>query len=172
MPTILYKDLNDLPDISAVYIVKDGEKVLYVGSSIRLRTRFRNHHKKEFFKSPNVVIEYIECDIQWLGPLEVQKIKELRPILNSVANKRRAQNKKALTGKPWFPFEPNDSTSFRDKTIYFLNIQRDKSLKEIAKELNLNYEWLCLFSRGKSINPGVNTIQKLYEYLTKTKLAV
>lgn len=172
MNTILYKNLNDLPDVSAVYIVRDGEVVLYVGSSIRLRTRFRNHHKKEFFKSPSITIEYIECDIHWLGPLEVQKIKELKPTLNSVANKRTLQKEKNLTGKSWYPFGDNDTTSFRDKTIQLLNMQHEKSLKEIAKELDLKYEWLCSFSRGKSVNPGVNTVQKLYEYLTSSKLSV
>lgn len=170
MPTILYKNLNDLPDISAVYIVKDGEIVLYVGSTIRLRTRFRNHHKKEFFVKDGITIEYEACEVHWLGPKEHQKIKELQPTLNSLIGRRSGAKKNE--GKLFFPFGENTATSLRDKTIHLLNSQREKSLKEIAKELNVNYEWLCLFSRGKSINPGVNTVQKLYEYLNKSQLAV
>lgn len=173
MPVISYNDLNNLPDISAVYIVFVDDKILYVGSTIRLRTRFRGHHKKEFFKGNDVFIEYIPCEVHQLGPLENQKIRDLSPTLNSYTNRRKARAISVPTlGKPFYPLGQNDETSLRDKTIYLLNSQRDKSLRQIAKDLDLSYEWVCLFSRGKSINPGVNTVQKLYEYLNKAKLTV
>ena len=175
VPTILYSDKNTLPEISAVYIVRHNGIVLYVGSTIRLRTRFRRHHKKEFFKNEGTSIEYIECEIQWLGPLEVSKCKELQPTLNSIAKRpnRKQQPIDKVGGKAWYPFgNNNEGTSLRDRTIYLLNSNRDKSLKEIAEATNTSYVWLSAFSRGRSLNPGVNTVQKLYEYLTNSKLAV
>lgn len=177
LPVISYNDLNNLPDISAVYVVFANDIILYVGSTVRLRTRFRDHHKKEFFKGKDVYIEYMPCEVHQLGPLENQKIRELSPTLNSYSNRRKIKPNisasTALLGKPYNPFgQINNETSLRDKTIYLLNSQREKSLRQIAKELEVNYEWICLFSRGKSINPGVNTVQKLYEYLTKSRLAV
>lgn len=180
MPTILYKDKSTLPDISAVYIIREKELALYVGSTIRLRTRFKSgHHKKEFFNKEIATIEYMECEVQWLGLMEITKIRELQPTLNSLAGRKtKTTNSLAFKkhdkseGKLWYPFgQDNKTTSLRDKTIYLL-VTHDKSLAQIAKENNINYNWLCSFSRGKSINPGVNTIQKLYEYLTNTKLAV
>ena len=173
LPTILYKNVDDLPDISAVYIVRNGSIVLYVGSTIRLRARLRAHHKKEFFKMDGVTVEYIACEVQWLGPLEHKTIRELQPTLNAMMGRRSfKQRSLTLDGKLFYPFGENEVTSLRDKTIYLLNSQKDKNLKQISTELAVSYEWLCLFSRGKSINPGVNTVQKLYEYLTKSKLAV
>lgn len=180
MPTILYKDKLALPDVSAVYIIREKESVMYVGSTIRLRTRFKSgHHKKEFLNKEIATIEYIECEIHQLGTMELAKIRELNPSLNSLAGRKNSNiiiaaktNDVKPEGKLWYPFgQNNNSTSLRDKTIYLL-VTCDKSLTQIAKDNNLNYNWLCSFSRGKSINPGVNTIQKLYEYLSNTKLAV
>jgi len=174
MPTVLYKDFNTLPDVSAVYVVWRGAECLYVGSTLRLRPRIKGHHKKELFLNTDT-IEYFPCDVQWLGTYEAHKIKELLPKFNSYSSRKKIagpNNMSLSLGKPYSPLGMNEATSFRDHTIYLLNSQHEKSLAKIAKDLNLNYAWLSAFSRGKCINPGVNTVQKLYEYLTDSKLAV
>jgi hypothetical protein len=161
----------ELPNISAVYIIKTAKETLYVGSTVTLRARLRAHHRKDIFNAdPTIIIEYIPCEIHNLGKLETLKIKELLPKLNAYGIRTPYVEKTPLLFYPlgW----GNPSTSLRDKTIYLLNSQREKTLKQIGKETDINIAWLSLFSRGKSLNPGVNTVQKLYEHLTKSKLNV
>jgi len=41
-----------------------------------------------------------------------------------------------------------------------------------AKEADLDVSWLSMFNRGKITEPSVNKVQKLYEYLSKSKLKI
>src|SRR5579859_4490417 len=165
MPEILYKDLMELPHISAVYIIKTKDGVvLYVGSTVSLRYRLRSHHHKNTFNAdPEIIIEYIPCENGKLGELENLKIKELVPKLNSYAKRTKFVEKSPVFYFPNGNQDLNGYTSLRDKTTYLLNSQREKTIKEISKDTGISMAWLALFSRGKSINPGVNTVQKLYE---------
>ena len=47
-----------------------------------------------------------------------------------------------------------------------------RTLLEIHKESGIPFYWLKKFSAGEINDPSVNTIQKLYEFLSKKKLAV
>lgn len=48
----------------------------------------------------------------------------------------------------------------------------DRSLAEIFKQSGLPFYWLKKFKAGRIKQPSVNRIQKLYEFLTQSKLAV
>jgi hypothetical protein len=45
-------------------------------------------------------------------------------------------------------------------------------LPKISKETEISYFWLRKFKQNAIPNPGVNTVQKLYEYLSGEKLGV
>ena len=65
------------------------------------------------------------------------------------------------------------STSLRDKT---LDLIQNRSVKltflVMSAETGIGERWMRMFSKDQIPNPGVNTIQTLYEYLSKKKLEV
>lgn len=40
------------------------------------------------------------------------------------------------------------------------------SLRAISQSAGVNYEWLRRFGAGRIPNPGVDTVQRLHDYLT------
>lgn len=58
-----------------------------------------------------------------------------------------------------------------DKTMKLLE-QDVRSLRQIAKEVKLPYDWLVGVRYKRIKNPSVNRIQKLYEYLSGQRLSV
>ena len=46
----------------------------------------------------------------------------------------------------------------------------EEGVWEISTKTGLGYFWLRQLKAGNIVDPGVNKIQKLYEYLTKKKL--
>jgi hypothetical protein len=49
---------------------------------------------------------------------------------------------------------------------------RKLTLRMIADEIGITERWLLNFASGKTPNPGVNTVQALYEYLAGKELAL
>lgn len=47
-----------------------------------------------------------------------------------------------------------------------------RGLLDIHKESDIPFYWLRKMQQGEIADPGVNRVQKLYEYLTDTKLAL
>lgn len=64
-------------------------------------------------------------------------------------------------------------TSLRDTTLALL---QERSVKltfvKISEEIKVSETWLRMFSQDRIPNPGVNTIQTLYEYLSKKQLSL
>ena len=44
------------------------------------------------------------------------------------------------------------------------------SMKQIAKDLDLNERWLFFFRKGHFDDPGVEKVERIYVYLTKKPL--
>ena len=66
-------------------------------------------------------------------------------------------------------YDVKDSLSLYHKTLFLL--RKDKrSTKEIANSSGLPQFWLRNFRQGMIINPSVNKVQFLYEYLTGKEL--
>ncbi len=64
-------------------------------------------------------------------------------------------------------------TSLRDRTLELLiNRSIILTFKKISEDTQISEEWLSSFARNKISNPGVNTIQTLYEYLNKQEIQV
>lgn len=57
------------------------------------------------------------------------------------------------------------SSSLRDRTLELL-IGHNEDLKTISNNSNISLPWLDKFRYNTPKNPGVATVQKLYEYLT------
>lgn len=65
------------------------------------------------------------------------------------------------------------TTAINDKTLYLLqNRNVQLTLRKIAEETGLDEAWLSAFNRQKISDPGVNKVQTLYEYLTKTTIVL
>jgi hypothetical protein len=65
------------------------------------------------------------------------------------------------------------TTRLRDHTQHMLrNRNVQLTYVRIAQETGLNVRWLEKFALDKFTNPGVNSIECLYEYLTKQPLNI
>ena len=61
--------------------------------------------------------------------------------------------------------------SLYSKTLELLK-DSGTPLPEIYKETNIPYYWLKNFSSGKTLDPSVNRVQRLYEFLSGKELGV
>jgi GIY-YIG catalytic domain len=86
LPSLPLIEKNKLPEIAAIYIVWSSNKLLYIGKTGGLRTRFSSHHKMlDFLASgDNVWIAWFTIDSQDSPLLEANLIELLEPELNSV----------------------------------------------------------------------------------------
>lgn len=57
------------------------------------------------------------------------------------------------------------TTSLLEETRRLLK-ESGKPLPNIYKDTDINFFWLKKFKAGDITDPSVNTVQKLYEYLT------
>lgn len=62
-------------------------------------------------------------------------------------------------------------TGWRDYTYALLqNRNVQITFKKISEDTGIPEEWLSSFSRNRMVNPGVNTIQTLCEYLSNKEI--
>ena len=77
-----------LPQEPGCYIVRSGERVVYVGKSkclhYRWFTRDSKHHRYDFIKEyfPDATIECVLCPEDDLSVKEMELIRKLNPIMN------------------------------------------------------------------------------------------
>lgn len=63
------------------------------------------------------------------------------------------------------------STTWQDETRELLNGRSVKiTYKMIADAIGVTEGWVKLFAIGKTENPGINTVEALYNYLMQHKL--
>jgi hypothetical protein len=74
---------------SAVYIVKHGRNMLYVGESGNLRERLAVHELRDFFECKGVTVSWIEVPPSVRKKTEAKLIKRLHPRLNGRASHTR-----------------------------------------------------------------------------------
>lgn len=78
------EDKNNLPAISAIYIVYQQDKLLYVGKTSNLKNRWLSHHRLVQFlqAGSDVYIAWFPCDIEQLDTVEDTFIELLEPEFN------------------------------------------------------------------------------------------
>lgn len=62
--------------------------------------------------------------------------------------------------------------SLLEKTLDLLRNHRQKTLREIEDATELPYYWLRKMASGEIADPGVNRVQKLYEYLSQSTISL
>lgn len=89
LPSVYLLDRNNLPNCAAIYFVSDSKgHVLYIGRTVNLVERWRQHHRfnqlKRFNRKDRVSISWMTCsnDINTLSNLEDEFIKLYKPPLN------------------------------------------------------------------------------------------
>lgn len=90
-----------LPERSGVYVVLDGDKVLYVGRAINIRRRVHSrrnqHHKLNIIKNINGLdVAYIEASISDIKDIEAKLISKINPEYNLVGNNNHESAKSEL----------------------------------------------------------------------------
>lgn len=84
LPSLPYELRHELPDVSAVYIVAQDGKALYVGSTVNLRKRWINHHRARLIEpESNTVIAWRTVDVIALRTTETDYVKVLQLAWNS-----------------------------------------------------------------------------------------
>lgn len=89
LPSVYLLDKDNLPNCTAIYFVSDSKgQVLYIGRTVNLVERWRQHHRfnqlKRFNRKDRVSISWMTCsnDLKTLSNLEVEFIKLYKPPLN------------------------------------------------------------------------------------------
>lgn len=59
--------------------------------------------------------------------------------------------------------------SLQEKTLDLLK-QDDRTMRQISEETDLPYDWLVGFKHERFKESSANRVQRLYEYLSGTKL--
>lgn len=83
--TITWGNFHELPSESGVYIVCDGERILYVGQSKNMRRRWTRHHRKQQInnlQSDNIKIAFLLLSEKELASAERMFIAVLKPVFN------------------------------------------------------------------------------------------
>jgi excinuclease UvrABC nuclease subunit len=89
LPSVSLLEKNNLPSCAAIYFVSDSKgQVLYIGRTVNLVERWREHHRFNQLKRLNrkdcIRISWMTCsnDIKTLSNLENEFIKLHKPPLN------------------------------------------------------------------------------------------
>ena len=89
LPSVYLLEKDKLPNCAAIYFVSDSKaQVLYIGRTVNLFERWRNHHRfnqlKRFNRKERLSISWITCsnDINTLSNLENSLIELYKPPLN------------------------------------------------------------------------------------------
>jgi hypothetical protein len=72
----------DMPDVSGVYLLSEGDEVVYVGSSVRLRTRIRGHQLRDWIRSGRFKLTLLPADASVVRDIEKVLIRIIKPPLN------------------------------------------------------------------------------------------
>lgn len=89
LPSVALCDGFFLPHASVIYFAVSQGRVLYVGQSVDVYMRWRNHHKyQELSRYPNVRIYWLNVPKIMLDRAENDFIKEFLPPLNDVVQKK------------------------------------------------------------------------------------
>lgn len=161
-----YEDRRTLPNVSAVYVVRNEQGALYAGSTWTLRQRLVSHNKREAFEANSAAfIDWVEVKDEQLEETEKKFVREFMPTLNKLAHRSKVK-KKPVTVPVGYPKQ----TSYRDLAISLLQDHLkdkplDKTLAEVSKEIDVSISWLKLMAKGKIDNPGTVTIETLIEFL-------
>lgn len=89
LPSVYLLDKNNLPNCAAIYFVSDNSgQIIYVGRTVNLVARWRDHHRfnqlKRFNRKNPLIISWLTCssDLNTLSALETEFIKLYKPPLN------------------------------------------------------------------------------------------
>lgn len=89
LPSIPLNHKSMLPEIVAIYFIKDNTNLYYIGQTANLCKRFNAHPVvKQLVKQvklDDVVVTWVECETYELRVLETLAIKEFQPIMNKTA---------------------------------------------------------------------------------------
>lgn len=86
LPFATLVNRHNLPRISGVYFVLDGDEILYIGQSQNIRSRWMKHHRLNQLngmKTENILISWLKIqDLEILPVAEKSLINRLNPLLN------------------------------------------------------------------------------------------
>lgn len=148
--------------VTGIYLLKfNGSDKVYVGQSVDIYKRFREHKNKLKLgkhqpKLTNAFLKYgfpelevvCECSAQELDQLEMEAI----DIWDSINNGYNFQKDSAFHG-PSLKGEDNKKAQYSEdvyKLIFDTLIDSNLSIKEIAKNLNVNINVVYQISNGSS----------------------
>lgn len=86
LPSLALNDKKNLPSVSAIYLVLEGETIIYIGLAKNLYSRWRNYHQKMKHlrtRKTSLKIAWLECSDSDLMPaIEKALIAYFHPELN------------------------------------------------------------------------------------------
>lgn len=134
--TVPYKDHKAMPQQPAVYVARDGDTVLYIGSTKNLRQRWMFHHRARWMPANTELTFFTDLSIplRWYWLAEHQLIVYYDPPLNGKHLKKHSFNGFPPSSEyhvptlllrarvKGHPFTMNKVTELLDMAIKFANM--------------------------------------------------
>lgn len=139
----------DIPKHPGVYIISDGDNVVYVGKAAKLSTRLRGkYHKAEEINAlSDPKIDYVLCDKDEINIVESLLIIDQKPRLNSLIMKCSKRSKaKSVTrnANGGIRYDGRQIDMYR-LSVWLFGYNRDNS--ENISPSQVSSDHLALFTR-------------------------
>lgn len=158
LPSVPLIEKDRLPQLAAIYfVISENGKILYIGRSINLASRWNNHHRySELKEIRNVRIAWLGCNDESLLPqIEEAMIKHFSPYLNRTSlnqfkPKTKSKRSKAKAKKP-----------YADKLSQVVKQARGRnSLLTFSKSLGVSLLTIQKWEAGDTL-PDIRNLAKI-----------
>ncbi len=169
LPSVPLNNKQNLPNVSCIYFVMDGETVVYVGKTIALYERWRQHHRYENFKQiPDARIAWLEVsDRSQLLEIERAAIANFQPSLNQIPNNRQYADKLKHRNSERRVAHLSDKPSkklFCRLAVLMAQKNLQLSQSQLARETNLDVTTINRLFTNKFRRIDLSTVMALHSY--------
>ena len=158
LPSVPLIEKDSLPQLAAIYfVISENGKILYIGRSINLASRWKDHHRySELKELRSVRIAWLDCDDESLLPqIEEAMIKHFLPYLNRTSLSQSKPKTKFKRSKT------NVRKPYADKLIQVVKQARGRnSLLTFSKSLGVSSATVQMWEAGDRL-PDVRNLAKI-----------
>ena len=145
---MLLSQRREFPACSAVYlVVGEDQEVFYIGRTVNLRQRWKNHHKYSLFIAINRVrLAWLEIsDLYLLPPIEEALIRHFKPPHNTARVEQEVYNR----------FKCNLNRLMAKKSV---------TLATLSNETGIHHTTLSALANNTSTGIDWDSFSTLYKY--------
>lgn len=158
--------VNGIPDCAGVYLFYgDGQLPIYIGKSVKLRSRILNHFSSDHASSKEMQIAQEVKHIEWIETagelgallLESKLIKDRQPIYNRMLRRNRQLQSirlaETLNQSPWISYVAADAFAPSDFGLLYGMFRSKHAATEAIREIAVTHR-LCPRMLGLETGKG------------------